>query len=78
MIGFSTANTFSSEDETDFQTITVLNESKMDLVFQAVIVAEEEAVLNSMVAADTVEGYSGEVCFSLSPYLEKYHQAWEK
>ena len=78
MIGFSTANTFSSEDEADFQTITVLNESKMDLVFQAVIEAEEEAVLNSMVAADTVEGYSGEVCFSLSPYLEKYHQAWEK
>lgn len=74
MIGFSTANTFSAEEEPVFQTITVLNENHMDSVFQAVIEAEEEAVLNSMAAADTVEGYSGEICYSLRSYLEKYLQ----
>ena len=44
----------------------------MDLAFRAVIEAEEEAVLNSMVAADTVIGYKGEARLGLLPYLERY------
>ena len=44
----------------------------MDLPFQAVIEAEEEAVLNSMIAADTVIGYTGDVRYGLGELLEKY------
>lgn len=72
MIGFSTAYTLSSEETSDFQTIQILREDKMDAVFRAVIEAEEEAVLNSMIAADPVQSYTGKVVPSLRPYIEKY------
>lgn len=72
MIGFSTANKFSTDNKNALQTITILNENELNLAFRAVIEAEEEAVLNSMVAADTVTGYSGETRHSIRPYLEKY------
>lgn len=52
--------------------IKILNEDFMDLPFQAVIEAEEEAVLNSMIAADTVIGYTGDVRYGLGELLEKY------
>lgn len=72
MIGFSTANIIQEAEADDLQTITILNENKMDLAFRAVIEAEEEAVLNSMAAADTVTGHTGETRYGLRPYLEKY------
>lgn len=72
MLGFSTAHKLSTDDANAVQNFTFLNESKMDLVFRAVIEAEEEAVLNSMVAADTVVGYTGETRLALRPFLEKY------
>lgn len=72
MIGFSTANVFSMDDQNPLQTITILNERELNLTFRAVIEAEEEAVLNSMVAADTVTGYTGETRYSIRSYLEKY------
>lgn len=70
MLGFSTANAL--EYNTDFQTFSFLSENNMDLAFRAAIEAEEEAVLNSMVAADTVKGYTGEIRYGIRPYLEKY------
>lgn len=70
MIGFSTANVIDASS--DFQDITILTENKMDLAFRAAIEAEEEAVLNSMVAADTVKGYTGEIRYGIRPYMEKY------
>ena len=72
MIGFSTACTLPFDSEESFHNVKILNESKMDLAFRAVIEAEEEAVLNSMVAADTVIGYKGEARLGLLPYLERY------
>lgn len=72
MIGFSTANTITDDTDNDMQTLTILNENKINLAFRAVIEAEEEAVLNSMIAADTVKGYTGETRYGLRPYLEKY------
>lgn len=72
MIGFSTACRFPASSEEAFHNVQVLNENKMDLAFRAVIEAEEEAVLNSLVAADTVTGYKGETRYGLRPYLEKY------
>ncbi|MEE1085719.1 MAG: P1 family peptidase [Schaedlerella sp.] len=70
MIGFSTANVFPTTIEKGFHTIKILREDKLDLAFQAVIEAEEEAVLNSMVAADTVIGWNGEMRFGLGTFLE--------
>ena len=72
MIGFSTAHTVSHTNAECFNEYHFLNEGKMDLAFHAVIEAEEEAVLNSMIAADTVVGYTGETRHALRPYLEKY------
>lgn len=72
MIGFSTAYTLRMNRDAYFYPITILNDSKMDIVFRAVIEAEEEAILNSMIAADTVAGYTGKDCYSLQLYLEKY------
>ena len=72
MIGFSTACTLPFNCEESFHNVKILNENKMDLAFRAVIESEEEAVLNSMVAADTVIGYKGEVRLGLLPYLERY------
>ena len=72
MIGFSTANTFSIENENAFHTIQIIKEEKLDSAFQAVIEAEEEAVLNSMVAADSVTGWRGEIRQSIRPFLDKY------
>lgn len=72
MIGFSTACSFASDCTESFYDVRILNENKMDLAFRAVIEAEEEAVLNSLTAADTVTGYKGETRYGLRPYLEKY------
>lgn len=72
MIGFSTAYKLQMKQDTCFYPITILNDGKIDVVFRAVIEAEEEAILNSMIAADTVTGYTGKKCYSLQPYLEEY------
>lgn len=72
MIGFSTAHKIPHDTEENFQEFSFINEAKLSNAFYAVIEAEEEAVLNSMIAADTVVGYTGETRYSLRPYLEKY------
>lgn len=72
MIGFSTANTIKTDSTDDVLTLHILNENKMDEAFRAVIEAEEEAILNSMIAADTVVGYNGETRYGLAPFLEEY------
>lgn len=72
MIGFSTANTISYDCDASIRTFQIMDERKMDEPFRAVIEAEEEAVLNSLAAADTVVGYQGETRYGLGPYLEAY------
>lgn len=72
MIGFSTANTLPGTEEEPFADIRTLNEKLMDLPFRAVIEAEEEAILNSLAAADTVTGYTGKVCCGIDSYLKRY------
>ncbi|MCI7099744.1 MAG: P1 family peptidase [Lachnospiraceae bacterium] len=74
MIGFSTANVISgaSGDGESFSHIQILHESLMDIPFRAVIEAEEEAILNSLAAADSVTGYTEETCHALDPYLKRY------
>lgn len=69
VIGFSTANRLKSDESRDIVPVRILNEERMDLLFRAVAEATEEAVLNSMIAADRVAGYGGHVRESLREYL---------
>lgn len=66
MVGFSTANRIPLNGE--IQHIISIHESKMDLAFRAVAEATEEAVLNSMLYAKSVVGYTGKVRKSLTEY----------
>lgn len=67
-IGFSTANRIST-DAPDISNVTLLKESKIDLAFRACAEASEEAVIKSMLNADTVTGYSGNTRISLSEFI---------
>ena len=65
-IGFSTANRIPLEGETmDFRCI---HESQIDKAFRAAAEATEEAVLQSMLHAGTVTGYSGKIRRSLAEF----------
>ena len=58
-IGFSTANRAAPDDGRDILPRALLNENRMDDVFRAVAECTEEAVLNSMAAAEAVTGPGG-------------------
>ncbi|MDO4296330.1 MAG: P1 family peptidase [bacterium] len=65
MLGFSTANRLESEKTGGTQTLTILKETKLEAAFVAAAEATEEAILNSLAAAHTVQGYSGRVQYAL-------------
>jgi D-aminopeptidase len=67
MLGFSTAYSVSSQS--DILPIQMVNENKLDLLFRAAAECVEEAVLNSMVCAQSTTGYRGHRRESLSRYL---------
>ena len=66
-IGFSTANRI--PEKGDCLNLRCIHESQMDQPFRAAAEAAEEAVLRSMLEADTVTGYSGKVRRSLREFL---------
>lgn len=68
MVGFSTANRIGPED--GCMTLRCIHECHMDEAFRAVAEATEEAVLNSMLHAGTVTGYSGKVRRSLREFWQ--------
>lgn len=72
MLGFSTANTIRYSSKDEVIAVHVLNERYINEAFRGAIEAVEEAVLDSMTAADTVIGYKGATKFSINPFLEKY------
>lgn len=55
-VGFSTAVTFDHDEQRDFVPITTLNEDRIDTLFRAAAEATQEAVLNSMCAAEAMRG----------------------
>ena len=67
-IGFSTANRVKS-DAPAVSTCEILKESYLDEAFRACGEAAEEAVINSMLAAQTVRGFGGNVRESLRNFL---------
>ena len=65
-VAFSTANTWDSRKETALRQGIFFSEDKMDLPFRAVAECTEEAVLNSMLTAETTTGRMGKTIFSLT------------
>ena len=57
VIGFTTANRRGGGE--DIRVVEVMADGHMEQAFRAVIECVEEAILNSMVAADTVTGFDG-------------------
>lgn len=67
MAGFTTANRIPAEGE--MLQLRCIHESQINAAFRAAAEATEEAVLRSMLEADTVVGYSGKVRRSLKEYI---------
>ena len=57
VIGFTTANR--RTEDTPIRSVEVISDSRMETAFRAVAECVEEAVYNSMIAADTVTGFNG-------------------
>jgi len=71
-IGFSTANRTPPEDDArDIIPCETLRENRIDTVFRAAAECTEEAVLNSMAAAEGVSGPNGAARLSLARFLER-------
>ena len=68
-IGFTTANRIYT-GKSAFHSMEVLDEGCINSAFRACAEATEEAVLNSMLAANPVTGYSGKHRYSLSEFVE--------
>lgn len=68
-LGFTTANRVPHNAAVDFVPMTVLHEDRMDIAFRAMAEATEEAVLNSMLMAETVRSASGTVRRSLAEFV---------
>lgn len=64
-LAFSTANRLPPKKEAATYTVTAFQEDEMDGVFRAAAECCEEAVLHSMLCADTVIGWQGETVYSL-------------
>ena len=62
-LAFSTGNDVPVSDE--MLTLRVLPQHQMDLLFQAVAEAVEEAILNALCAAETMTGVRGRTVHSL-------------
>ena len=67
-IGFSTANRIPYE--ADFMNLRSIHESHINEAFRAAAEATEEAVLQSMLHAKTVTGYSGKIRRSLTEFWQ--------
>lgn len=64
-VGFSTSNGWDSRETGTLRTGTFFAESKLDLPFRAMAECTEEAVLNSMLCAHAVTGYTGRTVHAL-------------
>lgn len=69
-LAFSTCQPVDHYEEKDVTVTRVMNENRMDAIFRAVVEGTEEAILNSLVCADTVVGRNGNSRYSLRHYLE--------
>jgi D-aminopeptidase len=68
-IGFTTGVIFDHDESSDFVAIEMLNEGRIDALFRAAAEATQEAVLNSMCAAEAMIGRAGHNRPSLADWL---------
>lgn len=69
VIGFTTANKINHYENRDLVEFKAVNENKIDYVFRAAAEACEEAILNSMICAETTVGRDGNTKRSLREFL---------
>ncbi|WP_432408309.1 P1 family peptidase [Wukongibacter sp. M2B1] len=69
VVGFTTANKIKHYEEEATVNIRILNENKINNVFRAAAEATEEAILNSLICADTTKGRDGHIRKSLKEYV---------
>jgi D-aminopeptidase len=69
-LGFSTADPVEHDQKRDLVPIRVLNEARIDRLFQAAAEATQEAVLNALCAAGPAIGRNGHSRPSLADWLE--------
>ena len=79
VVAFSTGNTVSSSSEASLLTVRMLRNNRMDVFYQGVIEATEEAVINAMTMAVTTVGRNGNVVHAipldrLRALMEKYNR----
>jgi D-aminopeptidase len=72
VIGFSTAAKIPHQKPTELAAIPQIHEEDLDLAFRAVGEATEEAVLNSLITAESVAGRDGNERPALKDLLEKF------
>jgi len=70
VVGFTTANKIDHYEEKDIFDMKVLSDNKIDLVFKAAAESVEEAILNSLICADTTIGRDEHMRYSLKEYIE--------
>ncbi|MBF9194962.1 P1 family peptidase [Microvirga terrestris] len=58
-LGFTTANVLSHDEKAALVNICILNENRIDLLFEAVADATQEAVIDALVAAGSMTGRAG-------------------
>jgi D-aminopeptidase len=77
-IAFSTANT-NAFQRNDFAKVELLPNDLINPLFEATVQATEEAIINAMVAAETMEGVNGNKSYALPhksviDLLKKYNR----
>lgn len=70
VIGFTTANKVNHYEEKAICDMKVLSDNKIDWVFKAAAESVEEAILNSLICADTTIGRDEHMRYSLKEFIE--------
>jgi L-aminopeptidase/D-esterase-like protein len=78
-IAFSTANAVEASKDTGVANITMLPNERINRLFWATAQAAEEAIVNALVAAETMKGYNGNTAYALPhqrlrEILKKYNR----
>lgn len=82
IVGFSTANTIPRETRKMVYRMRVLLDRAIDPLYRAAIEATEEAILNSLCMAETMEGHSGNIAYAvpldqIREIFKRYHREVE-
>lgn len=81
-IAFSTANAAEASKDEGLATLTMLPNERINALFYATAAATEEAILNAMVAAETMTGFDGNTAYALphdrlKEAMKKYNRLQE-